>query len=544
VRSSATAEDLPGAAFAGQHDTSLNVVGEAAVLDAVRLCWASLWTDRAVAYRRQRGVDARAARMAVVVQAMVEADTAGVMLTANPVTGARDELVVEASGGLGEAVVSGMVTPDHYRLSPDGTVLESRWGRREVVIRSAPDGGTTEEVGQEGDTERLSDESLRELARLGTALADHFSRPQDIEWAYSEGKIWLLQARPLTAVPPAPITLTAVQRFTGPVIAELFPIRPYPMDMSAWTIPGVGELVHRMLRGLPAVRFDFGDVVPEVEGVVDRFVPPNPRPTFATLFTPLRLARRLRSYDPAHWRADPRYQRFDREVAALARRDVSELDWETLCGQPRESLAQLDRMATTRVDDQAAKALPDLVGRRFTATRPNQTWVADLTYVSTGTGFCYLALITDVFSRLIVGWAIGVSLHTNLPLAALEMALWRREPANLEGLVHHSDRGSQYTSVRYADRLDLARIAASVGSVGDSYDNALAETTIGLYKTELIDRHGPWQGRDHVELATLEYINWYNNRRLHGACRDVPPVEYEAAYWAANPARNHTDGIQ
>lgn len=350
VRSSATAEDLPGASFAGQQDTYLNVRGIAALLHAVRDCWASLWTDRAIAYRHSRGVDSENVRIAVVVQAMVDAQLAGVMFTANTVTGARDELVVEASGGLGEAVVSGMVTPDHYRLSPEGAVLESRWGRREVVIRSAPDGGTTEEVGQEGDTDRLSDASLRELARLGTALANHFSHPQDIEWAYSEGKIWLLQARPLTAVPPAPIKLTAIQRFMGPVIAELFPIRPYPMDMSAWTIPGVGELVNRMLRGLPAVRFEFGDVVPEVEGVVDRFVPPNPRPTFATLFTPLRLARRIRGYDPAHWRADPRYQRFDREVAALARRDVSELDWDALLGQPRESLTQLDRMSTTRVD--------------------------------------------------------------------------------------------------------------------------------------------------------------------------------------------------
>ncbi|QVQ50284.1 phosphoenolpyruvate synthase [Spiractinospora alimapuensis] len=350
VRSSATAEDLPGASFAGQQDTYLNVRGIDALMRAVRDCWASLWTDRAIAYRHSRGVDSESVRIAVVVQAMVDAELAGVLFTANTVTGARDELVVEASGGLGEAVVSGMVTPDHYRLSPDGTVLESRLGRREVVIRSAPGGGTTEEVGRDEDTDRLSDASLRELARLGTALANHFSRPQDIEWAYGDGKIWLLQARPLTAVPPAPIKLSPIQRFMGPVIAELFPLRPYPMDISAWTVPGVGQLVNRMILGIPAARFDFAEVVPEVDGVVDRFVPPDPRPTFATVLTPLRLASKVRHYDPAEWRNDPRYQRFDRDVAALAKRDISTLDWDTLCRRPRESLELLDRMALTRVD--------------------------------------------------------------------------------------------------------------------------------------------------------------------------------------------------
>lgn len=199
---------------------------------------------------------------------------------------------------------------------------------------------------------------------------------------------------------------------------------------------------------------------------------------------------------------------------------------------------------TTKADDAAGTARPDLVDRCFTAARPNQTWVADLTYVSTGSGFCYAAFVADVYSRLIVGWALGTSLHTNLPLAALEMALWRRQADSLEGLVHHSDRGCQYTSVRYASRLDLARIAGSVGSVGDSYDNALAETTIGLYKTELIVPQGPWRTRDHLELATLEYINWFNEHRLHGACGDVPPAEYEAAYRAANPRQNHPAGIQ
>lgn len=160
---------------------------------------------------------------------------------------------------------------------------------------------------------------------------------------------------------------------------------------------------------------------------------------------------------------------------------------------------------TTTPDDQAAAALPDLVDRRFVASRPDELWTADLTYVPLQRGgFCYTALITDVYSRMIVGWAVGTSLATDLPLAALEMALWRRHSRDLAGLVHHSDRGCQYTSLRYADRLDLECIAASVGSVGDSYDNALMESAIGLYKTELIDHHSPWPTPLDVEFATLE----------------------------------------
>jgi len=191
---------------------------------------------------------------------------------------------------------------------------------------------------------------------------------------------------------------------------------------------------------------------------------------------------------------------------------------------------------TTTPDAHAARALPDLVDRQFTANRPNQLWTADLTYVPLQRGgFCYTALITDVYSRMIVGWAVSTSLATDLPLAALEMALWRRRSHDLSGLIHHSDRGTQYTSLRYADRLDLERIAASVGSVGDSYDNALIESAIGLYKTELIDQHRPWHTTLDVELATLEYTNWFNHERIHTAIGDRPPIEHEAAYRTPTP---------
>lgn len=189
----------------------------------------------------------------------------------------------------------------------------------------------------------------------------------------------------------------------------------------------------------------------------------------------------------------------------------------------------------TTIPGDAAARPADLVDRNFTATQPNQLWVADLTYVRTWAGRCYVALVIDVFSRFIVGWALATHLKTELPLEALEMAIWRRDAA-LDGLVHHSDRGSQYTSICYTERLDDAGIAPSVGSVGDAYDNALAETTMGLYKTELIKRSGPWRTPEQVELATLEWIDWWNHRRLHEAIGHVPPAEKKAMYQAHNPS--------
>lgn len=173
---------------------------------------------------------------------------------------------------------------------------------------------------------------------------------------------------------------------------------------------------------------------------------------------------------------------------------------------------------------------PDLVDRDFSAARPNQLWVADLTYVRTTSGFVYVALLIDVFSRMIVGWQVSRSLHTDLALDALEQAIWRRDD-RLEDLVHHSDRGSQYTAVRYAERLGEVGAIASVGTTGDSYDNALAETTIGLLKSELLDLRKPWRGLEDVEFALLGYIDWFNTRRIHHQIGGVPPAEFEATYY-------------
>lgn len=180
----------------------------------------------------------------------------------------------------------------------------------------------------------------------------------------------------------------------------------------------------------------------------------------------------------------------------------------------------------------------DLVKRDFTATRVNQLWIADITYVRTTAGWVYAAFVLDVFSRLIVGWQVATSLYTDLALDALRMAIWRRQAtgADLTGLVHHSDRGVQYRAVRYTQRLAEAEAVASVGSTGDSYDNAMAEAFNSLYKAELVRNRGPWRGLDDLEIATVEYIDWYNNRRLHGELGHLPPAEYEALHAMTHPA--------
>jgi putative transposase len=183
---------------------------------------------------------------------------------------------------------------------------------------------------------------------------------------------------------------------------------------------------------------------------------------------------------------------------------------------------------TTRAADQSARPA-DLVERTFAAPAPNRLWVADLTYVWTIAGFAYTAFVIDVFSRRIVGWRTAASLRTDIALDALEMAIYARGH-DLAGLVHHSDRGVQYLAIRYTERLAEAGVVNSVGSKGDSYDNALAETVNGLYKTELIRRRKRWHSLEELELATAEWVSWWNERRLHSACGDVPPAEFEEAY--------------
>jgi putative transposase len=186
----------------------------------------------------------------------------------------------------------------------------------------------------------------------------------------------------------------------------------------------------------------------------------------------------------------------------------------------------------TTISDKAAACPLDRVNRRFRASRPNMLWVSDFTYVATWQGFIYVAFVIDVFARRIVGWRVGRTAHASFVLDALEQALHDRRPVRRGGLVHHSDRGSQYVPIKYTERLAAAGIEPSVGSVGDSYDNALAETINGLYKTEVIRRRGPWKSLEAVELATLEWVDWFNHRRLLGPIGNIPPVEAERRFFA------------
>lgn len=185
----------------------------------------------------------------------------------------------------------------------------------------------------------------------------------------------------------------------------------------------------------------------------------------------------------------------------------------------------------TTISNKAAPCPADKVNRQFHAPRPNALWLSDFTYVATWQGFVYVAFVIDVFARHIVGWQASRSAQTGFILDALEQALYDRRPVRKDGLIHHSDRGAQYVSIRYTERLAEAGIEPSVGSVGDSYDNALAETIIGLFKAEVIRRRGPWRNAEAVEFATLEWVDWFNHRRLLEPIGNIPPAEAEARYY-------------
>ena len=344
VRSSATAEDLPGAAFAGQQDTYLNVIGADEVVDAVRRCWASLWTDRAVAYRRERAIDPTEVRIAVVVQTMVESDVAGVMFTADPVTGDRDRVIVDAGAGLGEAVVSGLVTPDHYVLDERGALLDWSPGRGEVVVRSEAGGGVVHDStsATDGTGDRLlTDDQLAVLAGHARTIAAHFGRPQDIEWSISDGRAHIVQARPMTALPPPSVPLNRRQRLLGSILTEYIPTRPYPMDVSTWLGLGPAKMMRDLMADL-GMAAAFENYLREEDGVVVEMVPPAPHPTPRVLLTPFKLAHRARTHDINTWRQDPLLTRFLRDADALDELDLPALTWPELLRVPRRTLDLMD----------------------------------------------------------------------------------------------------------------------------------------------------------------------------------------------------------
>jgi len=224
--------------------------------------------------------------------------------------------------------------------------------------------------------------------------------------------------------------------------------------------------------------------------------------------------------------ADKVWRQLNREGMTVARCTVERL-------MKRLGLEGVRRgkVVRTTVPDHAVPCPLDRVNRQFKANRPNQLWVSDFTYVSTWQGWLYVAFVIDVFARRIVGWRVSTSMRTDFVLDALEQALFARQPERSDALVHHSDRGSQYVSIRYTERLTEAGIEPSVGSRGDSYDNALAETINGLYKAELIHRRAPWKSREAVELATLEWVAWFNHHRLLEPIGYIPPAEAEAIYY-------------
>ena len=241
----------------------------------------------------------------------------------------------------------------------------------------------------------------------------------------------------------------------------------------------------------------------------------------------------------ANWQvygADKVWTQMNREGIAVARCTVERL-------MKRMGLHGVRRgkVVRTTVPDKAAPCPLDRVNRQFKADRPNQLWVSDFTYVSTWQGWLYVAFVIDVYARRIVGWRVSRSMHTEFVLDALEQALYARQPERDGELIHHSDRGSQYVSIRYTERLAEAGIEPSVGSKGDSYDNALAETINGLYKAELIHRRAPWKTKEALELATLEWVAWFNHHRLLSSIGYIPPAEAEVNYYRQLAGKNETE---
>ena len=357
VRSSATAEDLPGAAFAGQQETFLNVQDEPALLEAVRGCWASLWSERAVLYRVRQSVDQSSVKLAIVVQQMAPAEVAGVMFTANPVSGVRDELVIDASLGLGEAVVGGLVTPDHFVLDKSRQrIREQRIGRKEVIVRAKAGGGTEQLKLEPAQTSAavLTPAALRILAKAGLEIERHYGTPQDIEWAWIKGKtkggrFVILQARPMTALPePLKNKLSGPMKMVLPMLAEMWPVRPYPLDATTFTGAlerAIGNFMVVMVgKSAPNPDKSFY----EEDGVVVRFIPPQIHPSQSMLITPLLTFWRTRHYNPAQWQADPLPAEVLSLTRALEARDLQALTWAQNIETLHELLALIPRSMLLR----------------------------------------------------------------------------------------------------------------------------------------------------------------------------------------------------
>lgn len=368
VRSSATAEDLPEAAFAGQQETFLNVIGEEELMDAVRACWMSLWSERAILYRAHQDIDQATVKLAVIIQKMILADAAGVMFTANPVSGERDQLIIDANPGLGEAVVSGLVTPDHFIVNKSKRkIKEKRPGKREVVIRAKREGGTeqTHSTRETADAPALPLQAVPVLSKLGIDIESHYGTPQDIEWAWIQdhsktGKFYILQSRPMTAL-PEPLKVSGPMRFIVPMLAEMWPTRPYPLDMTTFTGEierAIGNLLVAMIgKSAPSPDESFL----EEDGVVLQFKPPQVRPSPSMLFTPLITMWRTRHYDLSQWENDPLLAEYIKKVRAIEQLDLPSLTWKQNIETLRELLALIPRAMELR-ERYVPQAFPGIAG--------------------------------------------------------------------------------------------------------------------------------------------------------------------------------------
>lgn len=355
VRSSATAEDLPEAAFAGQQETFLNVKGELQLMDAVRSCWMSLWSERAILYRMHQNVDQASIKLAVVVQKMVQADAAGVMFSANPVSGVRDELIIEANPGLGEAVVGGLASPDHFVVKKHSLrIKEQRVGRREVIVR-AKEGGGTEQIystQEKTNTYALPIQAIPVLSRLGMDIERHYGVPQDIEWAWindhsKTGKFSILQARPMTALPELP-KLSGPMRLVIPMLAEMWPTRPYPLDMTTFTgaiEQAIGNLLVAMI-GKSAPNPDESFL--EDDGVIVQFKPPQVHPSPGMVFAPWVTMWRTRHYDLSHWESDTLLTEYITKSRTLEQRNLQSLTWKQNIETIKEALELIPKVMRLR----------------------------------------------------------------------------------------------------------------------------------------------------------------------------------------------------
>lgn len=355
VRSSATTEDLPDATFAGQQETYLNIIGEHDIIQAIRACWASSWSERAMLYRSRKNVDHSTVKVAIVVQEMIKSDTAGVMFTANPVSGARDELIIDASPGLGEAVVGGMVTPDHFVLSKHRLhIKEQQTGNREVIIHAKTGGGTEQVIPpQKAETTTiLPSKALRELSKLGIAIERHFGVPQDIEWAWisghmNGGELFILQARPITALPD-PLKISSPMRFIIPLLAEMWPVRPYPIDMTTFTGAVENAIGNFLVTMIGKSAPNPGEALREEDGVVMGLKLPRVRPSPGFLFNPWIALWKTRRYNPLNWEADPSLADFLIKVNSLKHCNLSALTWTQVIDTIKDTLALVSIPMTLR----------------------------------------------------------------------------------------------------------------------------------------------------------------------------------------------------